>query len=319
VAFAPDLAARRPLGATGLPVTSVCIGGSPLGSMPAVLGYETPEERGVATVLAAFDSPFGFIDTSAGYSDGESERRIGLAIAQAGGLPPGWVLETKVDPDWETGQFDGPAVRRVFEGSLRRLGLDHIELLHLHDPEFQDFDFLTGPGGALAEMIKLRDEGLVSHLGVAGGRSSVLLRYLELGVFEAVLTHNRYTLADRSAEPVIARATELGLGVLNAAPFGGGVLSRGSQADGKYCYRPMTPPTRAVIERIEAICAAAGVPLGAAALQFSLREPRIHSTVVGVSRPERIQQTQDWATWPIPDDVWQAILDASGRDAGLAN
>ncbi|MDR1799528.1 MAG: aldo/keto reductase [Bifidobacteriaceae bacterium] len=314
-----DLAARRTLGQTGLQVTSVCIGGGPLGGSPAVFGHETAAQDAVATVLAGFDSPFNFIDTSSGYTDGESERRIGAALAQVGGLPAGWVLETKVDPDFVTGEFDGPAVRRSFEGSLERLGVDHIELLHFHDPERITFEEAMAPGGAVPELVKLRDEGLVDHLGVAGGPSSLLERYLDTGVFEAVLTHNRWTLADRSAGHLLDKATALGVGVLNGAPFGGGVLAKGTGYTELYCYAPMRPQTRAAIQAVEAICSQAGVPLGAAALQFSLRDPRIHSTVVGVAKPERIRQTVAWATWPVPDDVWQAILAASGRDAGLDN
>src|SRR5690606_41038418 len=87
----------RPLGRTGLMVTPVCIGGSPLGSMPQVFGYEVSADRGVATALRALRGPFNFLDTSANYSDGESERRIGAALAELGGVPEGFVLATKVD------------------------------------------------------------------------------------------------------------------------------------------------------------------------------------------------------------------------------
>ncbi|HSN10771.1 MAG TPA: aldo/keto reductase, partial [Propionibacteriaceae bacterium] len=101
---------RRELGSTGLQVSGICLGSGGLGSAPQLFGHETPESEAVETVLAAFDSPLNFYDTSAGYSDGESERRIGKALARVGGLPEGWVLGTKVDP--VDGRFDGEAVRR---------------------------------------------------------------------------------------------------------------------------------------------------------------------------------------------------------------
>ena len=319
VTDSPALDERRQLGSTGLNVTALCLGGGPLGSMPGAFGYETPRERGVLTAIAALTGGFGFVDTSAGYNEGESERRIGEAIREIGGLPDDVVLATKVDPDFETGAFDGAAVRRSLEGSLERLGVDRVDLLHLHDPERIPFEDAMAPGGAVEELLRIRDEGLAGHLGVAGGPASLMSRYLDTGAFDVLLTHNRFTLADRTADAVIKQAHRAGFGVINGAPFGGGVLARGTAAVSTYCYGPMTPATEAAIKAVELICGDEGIPLGAAAIQFSTRDTRIHSTVVGASRPERLADFEAWATWPIPDDVWAAILATAGTDAGLDN
>jgi D-threo-aldose 1-dehydrogenase len=314
-----DPAARRPLGRTRLSVSGLCVGSGGLGSVPELFGEGVSEDRAVATVLAAFASPLNFYDTSAGYSDGEAERRIGLGIRRLGGVPAGWVVETKADPDPVTGAFDGAAVRRSAEASLERLGLDRVPLFHLHDPERLSFAEATAPGGAVEAMVRLKEEGLADHIGVAGGPVGNLLQYLELGVFEVVLTHNRFTLLDRTAEPLLDRAAELGVGVLQGAPFGGGVLAKGLGVFGTYCYAPLSPATRRHAEDLSRICAEAGVPLGAAALQFPLRDPRVTSVVVGVTRPERIAQAIEWARYPIDDATWSALLAAAGRDAGLDN
>jgi len=316
---APAADSRRALGSTGLSVTAVAIGGGPLGSMPTAFDYETPAERGIATAMAALTSPLGMVDTSAGYNDGESERRIGEALRRIGGLPNSVVLATKVDPDFATGEFDGAAVRRSFEGSLERLGVDRVDLLHFHDPERISFDEAMAPGGAVAELVHLRNQGLAGHLGVAGGPVSRLSRYLDTGIFEVLLSHNRWTLADRTADGVIQQAHDAGLGVINAAPFGGGSLVRGFDAVPTYCYGPTNAETERAIRAVGAICLEAGIPLGAAALQFSTRDERIHSTIAGTSSPERLAEIIDWASWEIPGDVWDALLEASGRDAGLDN
>lgn len=312
-----DPAQRRKLGVTGLRVSGICLGSGGLGSLPQLFGYETPEGQAIDTVLAGLNSPLNFYDTSAGYSDGESERRIGKALARVGGIPEGWVLETKVDP--VGGRFDGDAVRRSVEASLERLGVSRVELLHLHDPERISFEEAMGPRGAVPELVRIRDEGMASHLGVAGGPVGMLLQYVETGIFEAVLAHNRFTLLDRSAEPLLERATELGIGVLQAAPFGGGVLAKGLGTCDLYAYQPMNGETRLRADALSRLCAGWGIPLGAAALQFSLRDERITSTVVGVTRPERIQQILEWASWPIPDQAWDDIEANTGTDAGLDN
>lgn len=297
----------RPLGRTGLMVTPVCIGGSPLGSMPQVFGYEVSADRGVATALRALRGPINFLDTSANYSDGESERRIGAALAELGGVPEGFVLATKVDRDPATGDFSGPQVRRSLEGSLRRLGVDRVPLLYLHDPEHISFEEGMAPGGPVAELVRIREEGLAGHIGVAGGPVGLMRRYLRTGVFEALITHNRWTLVDRSADELIDEAVALGVGVVNGAPFGGGVLAKGVDACRTYAYRPMSDEVVARIRRMERACAEAGVPLAAAALQFSLRDPRIAATIVGVSRPERVDETVRLATMPIPEELWAVL------------
>ena len=316
----PAALAPRELGSTGLAVTPICFGTSPLASMEQLYGYAVEEERAVATVSAAFASPVNFLDTSNGYGeDGTAERRIGAAIRQAGGLPAGVVLATKVDPDPRTGDFSGDRVRASLQESMERLGVARIALLHLHDPERISFAEGTAPGGPVEALVDLREQRLVDHLGVAGGPVDVLRQYLDTGAFEVVLSHNRYTLLDRSAEPIFRLAAERGLGVLNAAPYGGGMLSKGPNVQQKYAYGSRDGRIREAAEAMEAACRRYDVPLAAAALQFSLRSPVIDSTVVGVSSPQRIDQTLELAAVEIPDELWAELERATpARELWLA-
>jgi D-threo-aldose 1-dehydrogenase len=286
--------------------------------MADLYGYTVDEERAVATVLAAFESPVNFIDTSNGYGeDGLAERRIGAAIRRTGGLPSHVVLATKVDPDPHTGDFSGDRVRASLEESMERLGVDKIALLHLHDPERISFEEGVAPGGPVESLVDLKERGLVDHLGVAGGPVRLLQQYLDTGEFEVVLSHNRYTLLDRSAESLFRSAADRGLGVLNAAPYGGGMLSKGPGVQQKYAYGSRDDRIRQAAEamervrRLAAVCARYDVPLAAAALQFSLRSELIDSTVVGVSSPQRITQTLELAAVVIPDELWSELEQAS--------
>ncbi|GII33003.1 aldo/keto reductase [Planotetraspora mira] len=298
---------RQPLGSTGLDVTPVCIGGGPLGSMPENFGYEVSSERGIETAAAALTGPFNFLDTAAGYSGGDSERRIGAALARVGGLPDGFVLATKVDRDGATGDFSADQVRRSAEGSLRRLGIDRLQLVYLHDPEHITFEEGMARGGPVEELLKLKDEGVIGHLGVAGGPVELMARYLRTGVFEVLITHNRWTLADRSAGDLLDEAKALGVGTVNGAPFGGGILAKGTARSAKYAYQKAGEEVLDRIRAMEAACAEHGVPLAAAALQFSMRDPRVTSTIVGISRPERIAETARLAAWEIPPELWEVL------------
>jgi D-threo-aldose 1-dehydrogenase len=276
--------------------------------MPDTYGYGVDEHRAKETIRAIFAGPVNFLDTSRNYGLGRSEERIGTVIRERGGLPAGFVLSTKLDRDPDTGRFNAAQARRSFEESLAALGLEQVHLLHLHDPEHAaSLGEITGPDGALRELFKMRDEGLAAAVGLAAGHVDVMMPLLRDWDFDALITHNRYTLVNRNAEPMIDFAHEKGIAVLNAAPYGSGVLAKGSDRYARYAYQDATGDRLAPIRRLEAVCHQHNVPLGALALQFSLRDTRITSTICGVSRPERIAQTLEWAQWPIPDLVWSEL------------
>jgi D-threo-aldose 1-dehydrogenase len=223
-------------------------------------------------------------------------------------LPPGFVLATKVDADPVTGDFSGERVRRSAQESLARLGLDRIQLLYLHDPEFH----LTSaqamaPGGAIEALVALRDEGVAEHLGVAGGEVALMREFAATGMLEVVLNHNRFTLLDRGAEPLIADCADRGLAFVNAAPYGGGILVKGPGAQPRYGYQPAPGQVRDAVQAMQRACAGYGVPLAAAALQFSVRDPRVASTVVGVSEPGRVKELETLLAVPVPDGLWTEL------------
>jgi D-threo-aldose 1-dehydrogenase len=300
---------RRALGRTGLEVTTLCVGTSPLASMERLYGYGVDTERAVETVLAVLDSPIRFLDTSNGYGeDGAAEKRVGEAIRRIGGLPPDFVLQTKTDADTTTGDYSGDRVRRSVEESLERLGVDHLPLLALHDPEFMaDGQDGLAPGGAVEAMVALQEEGVVDHLAVAAGSVPVTRRYLASGVFGAVLNHSRFTLLDRSAEGLFEEARAAGIGVMNAAPYGGGILSKGPGTQTKYGYGERGGVLLDRARAMEAACARHGVPLAAAALQFSTRSPLVDSTVIGLSSPERIDETLALLEVAVSNELWAEL------------
>ncbi len=298
---------RRPLGSTGLEVTGLCFGSGPLGDMDGAFGDVPGEERSLATIRAMLESPIRFLDTAAGYGDGTSERRIGTALRETGRVPEDMVVATKVDPDAKTRDFSGDQVRRSVERSQRLLGMDHLPLVYLHDPEYHDDVTLMKPGGAVDTLVDLQRSGVIGVIGIAGGEIATMRRYLELGVFTVMLTHNRFNLLNRSGDGLIDAAVGRGMAVCNAAPYGSGILAKGHRAYPRFMYQDAEAATLRSAEAFEALADRHGVPLAAAALQFSLRDSRITSTIVGMSRPERVEETVRLANLTIPEEFWDEL------------
>jgi len=275
--------------------------------MPETFAYAVSEAEALDTLRAFFKGPINFLDTAASYGNGESERRIGIVLRELGGLPPGFVLATKADRDLESGDFSGAQMRRSVERSLRLLGLEQLQLVYLHDPEHTTWQEATAPGGPVEALQHLKEEGLIAHLGVAGGPIDMSIKYVELGVFSVAISHNRYTLLNTSADPLWETCARLGVAAVNAAPYGSGILAKGPGAYPRYAYQEAQGDMLDRAWRLERICKQFNVPLAAAALQFSLRDPRITSTIVGFSKPERIAQTVALATHPMPEEIWPAL------------
>jgi D-threo-aldose 1-dehydrogenase len=226
------------------------------------------------------------------------------------------VLATKADADPATGDFSGERVRRSVAENLERLGLDRVPLMYLHDPEYHlTFAEAMAPGGPVRALAELRDQGMLGHLGVAGGPVGLMRDFIATGEFEVVLSHNRFTLIDRSAEALLDDACHRGVAFVNGAPYGGGILAKGPDIQPRYACHTASDRVTNAVRAMQLACAAHGVPLAAAALQFSLREPRITSTVVGVSEAARIDQVTNLMSEPVPDELW-AELDSLGVAAG---
>ena len=295
----------RPLGATGVTVSAVSMGGSQLGSRPELFGYEVTEEEAVQLVRRVLDSPIRALDTSNSYAEGRSEQRIGRAIREYGGLPADFVLSTKVAP--KLGDYSGERVRASVRESMERLGIDRLPLVFLHNPELYPFELMTTPGGAVDALVELRDSSTIGHIGIAGGRTRGLIPYLDLGIFEAVLVHSRWTLVDRSAGPLFDRAVKDGLGVLNAAVYGGGLLTGAAGGNGSYAYRPASVAVREAAAAMVEVCAKWGTDIATAALRFSLKDQRITSSIAGFTKEATLVRTLAALDVELPDPFWQEI------------
>jgi D-threo-aldose 1-dehydrogenase len=290
----------------GSPLT---IGTSGLGDLgPDGDPLLAPTRTEVELAIGMLTSPHRLVDTSNMYARGRSEAVLGAAIRELGGLPEGTEVLSKADRDLGSGAFDRDRVWRSFEESRTRLGLERLPLYQLHDPYTVTFEqAMDGANGAVQGLVELRDQGLIELIGVAAGPSDLLARYVRTGVFDVLLSHNRYTLVDSSAGDLMQEAAERGLTVLNAAPFGGGLLANGSTNTTRYGYRDAPQELLDWVARLRQVCADHGVSTGAVALRFSMRNPAVRSTVVGISSLRRLAELDSLLAEDVPAQLWDDV------------
>jgi D-threo-aldose 1-dehydrogenase len=293
---------------TGLEVTELSFGTSSLGSMPDTYGYEVSENRAQKTLNRFFQGPVNMLDTSRNYAMGESEKRIGKAIKENGGWPNGFLLSTKLDRNMDTLVLDKNRVRESLEESLKTLNVDSVDILFLHDPEYaKDITDITKKDGAMDELFKIKNEGLAKAAGVAMGKVDIMFPLLKDWDFDVIINHNRYTLINREANEMYDYASSKNIAIFNAAPYAGGVLAKGPDNFKKITYQDATEEKLAPAREFEKVCKKHNVELGAAALQFSLRDNRITSTICGVTSVESIEKNLAWANAEISGEFWDEI------------
>ncbi|GAA3140755.1 aldo/keto reductase [Planomonospora alba] len=301
------------------------LGGGPIGNLFTAVDDATAR----AAVDAAYEAGIRLFDTAPHYGLGLSERRLGAALA---GRPRGsYTLSTKVGrllvpaEDGGGGRTDDegfavPAalrrvrdysrdgVRRSLEESLRRLGLDAVDIVLIHDPDDHWEQAVSEAYPALAE---LRDQGVVRAIGAGMNQWEMLARFVRETDMDVVMLAGRYTLLDRSAERgLLPLCAERGVAVLAGGVFNSGLLATREPA-GTYDYVPAPGPLLERARRIAAVCERHGVTLPQAALAFPLRHPAVASVVFGARSAAEVARNAALAAAPVPDDLW-AELAAEG-------
>ena len=304
------------LGATGLQVSRLVLGCAPLGGLfTAVAG-----EQARATVDTAWDLGVRTFDTSPHYGAGLSELRLGAALRER--PRAAYVLSTKVGRLLVAGtsgeatgadifaestglgrvrNYSRDGVRRSLEDSLGRLGLDRVELVHVHDAE----DHLDQAiREAVPALVELREQGVVGAVSVGIDYPAAAVRFVRESDLDCVLIAGRYTLLDQSAaDELLPLCRKRGVAVLAAAPFNSGVLAD-PRPGATYWYRPAPPDILERAQRIAAVCRRHAVSIANAALAFPLRHPAVTAVVVGARSPEEVSSAVEALAAPPPDTLW---------------
>ena len=306
--MAPWLTTRQ-VGRTALHVPSIGLGTAPLGAPTA---QPEPDPQALATVQVAFDAGLRFVDTAPFYGAGRSERLLGAALRD---VPrDSYVLATKVGRLVVPGE-GGPAhtvfnwtrdgILRSIDESLTRLGLDRIDLLHLHDPDTAYHDALEVAFPVLAQ---LRDEGVIQAVGAGMNQWEMLLDFARHGAFDCFLLAGRYTLLEQSAaREFLPYCQAHGISVFLGGIYNSGILATGPRPGATYNYAAAPAEVLARVSRIEAVCTRHGVPLRVAATQFPLAHPAVTALLVGARSPDEVQAAIAALQVPIPPELWQEL------------
>jgi len=309
---------KRRLGATDVEVTTLGFGGANLGNLYRAVSDEQASE----VMDTAWRSGIRYFDTAPHYGLGLSERRLGAALVDR--TRDEYVLSTKVGrllvPNEDaTGsdmdqQFDvaddlrreldysGPGVRRSLEESLQRLGVDHVDVVFVHDPDDFTREVLDG---ALPELVRMRDEGVVGAVGVGMNDWRAPLRFVQESDVDVVMLAGRWTLLDRTAAPLLDACLARGVSVVAAAPFNSGLLARADpRADSHFNYE--TPDARLLqaARDLAALAREHGCILPQVALQFPLRHAAVASVVAGLARPDHAVSAARWLSEQVPSAFW---------------
>lgn len=300
----------------------------PLGFGAASIGnlYREVDERQAREALeAAWEGGIRYFDTAPHYGLGLSERRLGAFLrevprdeftvstkvgrllvpnpAYAGGLDLG---EGFAVPSDLVRRYDASrsGVRRSLEESLDRLGLDRVDILYLHDPDAYDLE--QGIGEGLPALEELRTEGIVTRVGIGVNDAAVATRAVHEAHLDLVMIAGRYTLLEQPAlQELLPACAEHGTRVVAAAPFNSGLLASAEPpSDARYDYGAAPPALLARARELARICAAHGVELPTAALQYPLRDPLVASVVVGTARPSAVHENIARMAAPIPEQLW---------------
>ena len=294
----------RKLGNTGLEVSALSFGASSLGGV----FHDIDEGRAVDTVAVALDGGMNLIDVSPYYGHYKAETVLGKALRQ---LPRDrYILSTKVGRYGRDGvntwDYSGRRAQESVYESMDRLGVEHIDLIHVHDIEFQ-----AGlPGGlqkvveeTLPALVELKEKDIVSHVGITDLQLANLrwvVDHSPKGTVETVLNFCHYCLCDDALADHLDYFEQHGIGLINASPLSMGLLSsRGAPA-----WHPAPQPLVEACRRATEYCARKGYPIEKLAMQFAVSNPRVPTTLFSSANPDNVRRNLEYVSEPID---WQLV------------
>ena len=297
----------RELGRTGLKLSKIGYGASSLGAV----FHDFDKARGLESVFTAIDQGINFIDVSPYYGHYKAETVLGEALRQ---IPRDkFILSTKVGRYGENGvnswDYSAERVSRSVYESMERLGIDYIDLINVHDIEFADLRQIVSE--TIPALVELRDKGVVGHVGITDLQLENLKWVIENspeGSVESILNFCHYCLNDDKLVDFLDFFESRGIGVISASPFSMGLLTERGAPDWHPAPKPLMDACRKAAEH----CKAKGYPIEKLAMQYSLTNDRISSTLFSTTRPENLLKNLQYISEPIDRQLLAEVQEIIG-------
>ena len=300
------------IGNTGMKVSELSFGASSLGGV----FHEIDEKEAIDAVFAAIEGGINFIDVSPYYGHYKAETVLGKALRR---IPRDkYLLSTKVGRYGKDGvnTWDYSAKRAtesVYE-SMDRLGIDHIDLINVHDIEFADLNQVAGE--TLPALVELRDKGVVSHVGITDLQPENIqwvIEHTEPGTVESVLCFCHYCLNDDLLTEYFDWFEEKGIGLINASPLSMGLLSSRGVPD-------WHPAARSLVDACAdaaKYCREAGYPIEKLAVQYAASSEHIATTLFSSANPDNVRKNIEYVEQPIDWSLVEKVQEIIGDQRGL--
>jgi L-galactose dehydrogenase len=289
----------RTLGSTGLRVSCLSYGASPLGSV--FRGVAEPE--GIRTVNTALDLGINYIDCSPYYGLTKAETLLGKALQ--GVARDRYILATKVGRyGAEAKNFDFSAARvtRSVDESLARLGVDHVDVIQCHDIEFGSLDQVVNE--TIPALRKVIAAWKARFVGITGLPLHVFRAVIDRVPVDTILSYCRYSLNDDALAGMVPYFAGKGVGVISASPLSMGLLSNREPP----AWHPAPLEVREACAAAAALCRARGTDIAKLAIQYAVAHPGIATTLVGTASPENIANNVQWADETMDEELLQEVL-----------
>ena len=312
----------RRISDTDITVTCFGFGGASMGNMYTV----AHDDAARGAIRTAYEAKVRYFDTAPMYGFGKSERLYGSVLKDqprdsfvlsskvgrliVAGKPTPESEDTcfvEIDNAYSIFDYSRDGVLRSLEESRKRLGIERIDIVYIHDPDVND-SFKQALEEAFPALADLKNQGIIGAIGAGMNQAEMLCEFAKNADFDCFLLVGRYTLLDQIAlQELLPLCQQKNISIVIGGAYNSGILATGAVEGAHYNYAPAPPEIMEKTRKIEKICARFNISMKAAALQFPFGHPTVVSNIPGVKTKERFEENLSLFTHPIPADFWAAL------------
>jgi len=312
----------RRISDTDIAVSCLGFGGASMGNMYTV----ARDDEAMNAIRRAIEARIRYFDTAPMYGFGKSERLYGSVLKNQ--PRDSFVLSTKVgrlikageptpesedtpfveiDNAFSVFDYSRDGVLRSLEESRKRLGIDKIDIVYIHDPDVND-SFKQAIEEAFPALADLKRQGIIGAIGAGMNQAEMLCDFAKNAEFDCFLLAGRYTLLDQIAlKELLPLCQKKNISIIIGGAYNSGILATGAVEGAHYNYAPAPPEIMEKTRKIESVCTRYNIPMKAAALQFPFGHPTVVSNIPGIKTKDRFEENLSLFTYPIPADFWAAL------------